>query len=150
MASDLDAADRAIIAQLQEDGRRGYGRIGEVVGLSEGAVRQRVARLVRSDVIRIVAVTDPDQLGFRVRATVGLRVAGDPQPVVDRLAAVTEVDYVVSTAGRFDLLVEVQCADHDRLYGLLNELKATPGVHDAETFMYLKLHKQTYPWPPSA
>src|SRR3954468_20755444 len=105
MASDLDAADRAIIAQLQEDGRRGYGRIGEVVGLSEGAVRQRVARLVRSDVIRIVAVTDPDQLGVRGRAPGGPRVAGDSQPVVDRLAAVTEVDYVVSTAGRFDLLV---------------------------------------------
>jgi Lrp/AsnC family transcriptional regulator for asnA, asnC and gidA len=150
MAADIDHADRAIIAQLQEDGRRSYGRIGAVVGLSEGAVRQRVARLVRSDAIRIVAVTDPDALGFRVRATVGLRVHGDPQPVIDRLAGVGEVDYVVSTAGRFDLLVEVQCADHDRLYELLNELKATPGVRDAETFMYLKLHKQTYPWPPSA
>jgi Lrp/AsnC family transcriptional regulator for asnA, asnC and gidA len=150
MGSDIDQADRAIIAQLQEDGRRSYGRIGAAVGLSEGAVRQRVARLVRSDAIRIVAVTDPEALGFRVRATVGLRVAGDPQPVIDRLAGVGEVDYVVSTAGRFDLLVEVQCADHDRLYALLNELKATPGVRDAETFMYLKLHKQTYPWPPSA
>jgi Lrp/AsnC family transcriptional regulator for asnA, asnC and gidA len=150
MASDIDQADRAIIAQLQEDGRRSYGRIGTAVGLSEGAVRQRVARLVRSDAIRIVAVTDPEALGFRVRATVGLRVQSDPQPVIDRLAGVGEVDYVVSTAGRFDLLVEVQCADHDRLYTLLNELKATPGVRDAETFMYLKLHKQTYPWPPSA
>jgi Lrp/AsnC family transcriptional regulator, regulator for asnA, asnC and gidA len=70
--------------------------------------------------------------------------------VIDRLADVGEVDYVVSTAGRFDLLVEVQCSDHDRLYVLLNELKAMPGVREAETFMYLKLHKQTYPWPPSA
>ena len=150
MAAHLDDADRAIIAQLQEDGRRGYGRIGAAVGLSEGAVRQRVARLVRSDAIRIVAVTDPEALGFRVRATVGLRVEGSPQQVVEHLAGVGEVDYVVATAGRFDLLVEVQCADHDRLYDLLNELKATPGVRDAETFMYLKLHKQTYPWPPSA
>src|SRR6478735_8095595 len=98
MATEIDDADRAIIAQLQEDGRR-------------------------SDAIRIVAVTDPEALGFRVRATVGLRVDGDPQPVVDRLAAVGEVDYVVATAGRFDMLVEVQCADHDRLYTLLNELK---------------------------
>src|SRR6476469_2623338 len=150
MATEIDDADRAIIAQLQEDGRRSYGRIGAAVGLSEGAVRQRVGRLVRTDAIRIVAVTDPEALGFRVRATVGLRVDGDPQPVVDRLAAVGEVDYVVATAGRFDMLVEVQCADHDRLYTLLTELKATDGVRDAETFMYLNLHKQTYPWPPSA
>jgi Lrp/AsnC family transcriptional regulator for asnA, asnC and gidA len=150
MATDLDASDRAIIAQLQEDGRRSYGRIGQAVGLSEGAVRQRVARLTRAEAIRIVAVTDPEQLGYRVRATVGLRVAGSPEPLVDRLAGVPEVDYVVSTAGRFDVLVEVQCGDHDRLYALLNELKAMPGVQDAETFVYLKLHKQTYPWPPSA
>jgi Lrp/AsnC family transcriptional regulator, regulator for asnA, asnC and gidA len=150
MAAEIDKADRAIIAELQEDGRRSYGRIGTAVGLSEGAVRQRVARLVRSDVIRIVAVTDPEMLGFRVRATVALRVAGSPQPLVDRLALVPEVDYVVSTAGRYDLLVEVQCPDHDRLYDLVNDLKAMSGVRDAETFVYLKLHKQTYPWPPSA
>jgi Lrp/AsnC family transcriptional regulator for asnA, asnC and gidA len=150
MATELDAIDHAIIAQLQEDGRRGYGRIGEAVGLSEGAVRQRVARLVRSEAIRIVAVTDPAMVGYRVRATVGLRVDGSPDPVVERLGEIADVDYVVSTAGRFDLLLEVQCTDHDRLYELLNAIKAMPGVRDAETFMYLKLHKQTYPWPPSA
>jgi Lrp/AsnC family transcriptional regulator, regulator for asnA, asnC and gidA len=150
MPPEIDAADRAIIAELQDDGRRGYGRIGAAVGLSEGAVRQRVARLVRSDVIRIVAVTDPEMLGYRVRATVAVRVDGSPEPVVERLAAVGEIDYLVSTAGRYDLLLEIQCADHDRLYELVNELKAMPGVRDAETFVYLKLHKQTYPWPPSA
>lgn len=150
MAAETDAIDRKIIEQLQEDGRRGYRQIGSSIGLSEGAVRQRVARLVRADAIRIVAVTDPRALGFRVRATVGMRHGADPQPVLDRLAAIPEADYVVSTTGRFDLLVELQCEDHDRLYELLNELKAMPGVRDAETFMYLKLHKQTYPWPPSA
>ena len=149
MAAEIDAADRAIIDQLQVDGRRSYGRIGEAVGLSEGAVRQRVARLLRSDAIRIVAVTDPETLGFRMRATVGVRIDGHPDPVAAALAPIPEVDYVVSTAGRFDLLIEVQCESQERFFTLLNDtIKPIPGVRDTETFVYLKLHKQTYPWPP--
>jgi Lrp/AsnC family transcriptional regulator for asnA, asnC and gidA len=149
MATEIDKSDRSIIEQLQEDGRRSYGRIGEAVGLSEGAVRQRVGRLLKSDAIRIVAVADPDILGFRLRATVGLRIDGHSDDVAARLAPIPEVDYVVSTAGRFDLLLEVQCEDQERFYELLNEtIKSIPGVRDTETFVYLKLHKQTYPWPP--
>jgi Lrp/AsnC family transcriptional regulator, regulator for asnA, asnC and gidA len=149
MTAEIDTADRAIIDQLQLDGRRSYGRIGEAVGLSEGAVRQRVGRLRRSDAIRIVAVTDPETLGFRMRATVGLRIDGHPDAVAEALAPIPEVDYVVSTAGRFDLLIEVQCESQERFFALLNDtIKAIPGVRDTETFVYLKLHKQTYPWPP--
>src|SRR3954451_18195502 len=149
MTAEIDTADRAIIDQLQIDGRRSYQRIGEAVGLSEGAVRARVARLLRSDAIRIVAVTDPAALGFRMRATVGLRIDGHPDAVAARLRPIPEVDYVVSTAGRFDLLIEVQCEDQERFYELLNDtIKVIPGVRDTETFVYLKLHKQTYPWPP--
>jgi Lrp/AsnC family transcriptional regulator for asnA, asnC and gidA len=149
MAAEINTADRAIIEELQLDGRRSYQRIGEAVGLSEGAVRARVARLLRSDAIRIVAVTDPAALGFRMRATVGLRIDGHPDAVAERLGPIPEVDYVVSTAGRFDLLIEVQCEDQERFYELLNDtIKVIPGVRDTETFVYLKLHKQTYPWPP--
>jgi Lrp/AsnC family transcriptional regulator, regulator for asnA, asnC and gidA len=149
MATEINDSDRAIIEQLQEDGRRSYGRIGEAVGLSEGAVRQRVGRLLRSEAIRIVAVVDPDMLGFRVRATVGLRLDGRSDEVVAQLEPIPEIDYVVSTAGRFDLLIEVQCEDQERFYELLNDtIKVIPGVRETETFMYLKLHKQTYPWPP--
>jgi Lrp/AsnC family transcriptional regulator for asnA, asnC and gidA len=149
MATEIDGSDRAIIEQLQIDGRQTYGRIGEAVGLSEATVRQRVGRLLRSDAIRIVAVVDPARLGFRVRATVGLRLDGRSDEVVAQLEPIPEIDYVVSTAGRFDLLIEVQCDDQERFYELLNDtIKVIPGVRDTETFMYLKLHKQTYPWPP--
>jgi Lrp/AsnC family transcriptional regulator for asnA, asnC and gidA len=145
----MDAADAAIIAQLQEDGRRAYGRIGEAVGLSEGAVRQRVARLIADDVIKIVAITDPAALGYRMRATIGINVDGSVEDVAERLEPLPEVDYVVSTAGRFDLLVEVQCPDDARFFDLLNgTIRTLPNVVATETFVYLKLHKQTYPWPP--
>jgi Lrp/AsnC family transcriptional regulator, regulator for asnA, asnC and gidA len=143
----LDDANRAIIEQLQADGRRSYAAIATAVGLSEAAVRQRVQRLLDSGVMQIVAVTDPLQLGFTRQAMVGIRADGDLGDVADKLAALPEVDYVVVTAGSFDLLVEVVCNNDAHLLSLLNNsIRAVPGVRDSETFVYLKLAKQTYTW----
>jgi Lrp/AsnC family transcriptional regulator, regulator for asnA, asnC and gidA len=142
----LDDVSRAIIEQLQQDGRRPYARIGAAVGLSEAAVRQRVQRLVDAGVMQIVAVTDPLQLGFSRQAMVGVRTAGDPRAVADRLAGFAEVDYVVITAGSFDVLAEVVCEDDDQLLELLSRVRELDGVTTTETFLYLGLRKQSYAW----
>lgn len=143
----LDQLSRGIIEQLQQDGRRSYAAISKAVGLSEAAVRQRVARLVESGVIQIVAVTDPMQVGFKRAAMVGLVATGDLEVVADRLTSLPEVDYVVITAGGFDLLAEVVCEDDDHLLDLINNrIRSLPQVQRTETFVYLKLRKQTYTW----
>ena len=143
----LDAVSLAIIEQLQEDGRRPYAAIGKAVGLSEAAVRQRVQRLLEAGVMQIVAVTDPVQVGFSRQALVGLRVDGDVSEVADQVAALREVDYVVVTAGSFDLLVEVVCEDDDHLLDLVSRrIRGLPGVRSTETFVYMKLRKQHYNW----
>ncbi|WP_093787611.1 Lrp/AsnC family transcriptional regulator [Actinacidiphila guanduensis] len=143
----MDAVSKAIIEQLQEDGRRPYAAIGKAVGLSEAAVRQRVQKLLDQGVMQIVAVTDPLTVGFRRQAMVGITVEGDLEPVADALAALDEVEYVVITAGSFDLLVEIVCEDDDHLLELVNKrIRALPGVRATESFVYLKLRKQTYTW----
>lgn len=143
----LDDVSKAIIDQLQQDGRRSYADIGKHVGLSEAAVRQRVQRLTDSGVMQIVAVTDPMELGFTRQAMIGLRVAGDVRQVADRLAEIGAVDYVVLTAGTFDLLAEVVCESDEDLIELLNtQIRQLPGVTSTETFMYLQLRKQAYHW----
>ena len=96
---EIDANSKAIIEQLQQDGRRSYALIGESLGLSEDAVRKRVAQLVEAEVMQIVAVTDPLQLGFARQAMIGVIVEGPLKPVAEKLAAIEEVDYVVITAG---------------------------------------------------
>ena len=97
--------------------------------------------------MQIVAVTDPMQLGFYRQAMIGVRVTGDTREVADRLAAIPAVDYVVLTAGTFDILAEVVCENDDDLIALLNqEIRSLPGVLSTETFVYLKLHKQFYNW----
>ena len=143
----LDDVSKAIVEELQQDGRKSYAAIGKVVGLSEAAVRQRVQRLVDSGVMQVVAVTDPMQLGFARQAMVGIRVAGPLDKVADQLAELDQVDYVVVTAGSYDLLVEVVCESDEQLLELVSgQIRTIEGVQATETFMYLKLRKQTYSW----
>jgi Lrp/AsnC family transcriptional regulator for asnA, asnC and gidA len=143
----LDEVSKAIVEQLQTDGRRSYSEIGKAVGLSEPATRQRVQKLIDTGVMQIVAVTDPMQLGFYRQAMVGIRASGDTRAIADKLAAIPAIDYVVLTAGSFDILVEVVCEDDEELISLLNSsIRNLDGVIATETFVYLKLHKQFYNW----
>jgi Lrp/AsnC family transcriptional regulator, regulator for asnA, asnC and gidA len=143
----LDAASKRIIEQLQENGRRSYADIGKAVGLSEAAVRQRVQRLTETGVVQIVAVTDPIQVGFHRQAMIGIRVAGDSRAVATELEQDPLIDYVVLTAGSFDILIEVVCESDADLIDLLNSrVRTLPGVVSTETFVYLELRKQSYDW----
>uniref|UniRef100_UPI0022772C09 Lrp/AsnC family transcriptional regulator n=1 Tax=Nesterenkonia sedimenti TaxID=1463632 RepID=UPI0022772C09 len=143
----MDDVSKAIIEQLQQDGRRSYGAIAKAVGLSEAAVRQRVQRLQDSGVMQIVAVTDPLELGFPRQAMVGIKVEGPMEPVADELATYEEIIYVVIAAGAYDLLVEVVCEDDDHLLDIISQrIRTIHGVIATETFMYLNLKKQTYSW----
>lgn len=146
-AAVIDDVSKAIIEQLQVDGRKSYAEIGKAVGLSEAAVRQRVQKLTESGVMQIVAVTDPMQLGFYRQAMIGVRVSGDTLVIADKLAAMPSVDYVVLTAGTYDILAEVVCENDLDLITMLNsEIRTLEGVLSTETFVYLKLHKQFYNW----
>ena len=142
----LDETSKQIIEQLQQDGRRSYAAIGKAVGLSEAAVRQRVQRLIDGGVMQIVAVTDPMTLGFHRQTMIGIKCEGDLERVADHLAGMDEIDYVVITSGSFDLLVEVVCEDDDHLLEILSRVRGVPSVTSTETFVYLKLRKQTYSW----
>jgi Lrp/AsnC family transcriptional regulator for asnA, asnC and gidA len=143
----LDDINKRLIEHLQRDGRMSYAGLAKVVGLSEAAVRQRVQRLLDNGVMQIVAVTDPLSLGFARQVMVGLKVEGDMRSVAGALASIAEVDYVVICAGAYDLLAELVCTDDDHLLDLLNDqIRAIPGVTGTETFVYLKLAKQTYAW----
>src|SRR5215468_2394809 len=125
-----DDVSKRIIEQLQQDGRRSYAAIGKVVGLSEAAVRQRVQRLIDSGVMQVVAVTDPLELGFARQAMVGIKVTGALDPVADALAELDEVDYVVVTAGSYDLLVEVVCESDEHLLELISDrIRVIDGIY---------------------
>jgi Lrp/AsnC family transcriptional regulator for asnA, asnC and gidA len=146
-AADIDPIDKELIRLLQVDGRTPYSKLGPAVGLSQAAARQRVQRLVDRGVMQVVAVTDPAMLGFAVQALVGIEVTGDVRAAADAVSEWDEIEYVVLTAGRYDLFVEVVCVDTAHLLELVNDrIRAVEGVTGSEIFTYLHLVKQTYSW----
>jgi Lrp/AsnC family transcriptional regulator for asnA, asnC and gidA len=145
---EVSALDKRIIEHLQRDGRRPFTQIAADLNVSEAAVRARTNRLVERGILQVVGVTDPLKLGFHLQAMIGIRCEADKLMAVSgAVAAFPEVDYVVITAGTYDLLIEVVCEDNESLLRFLTErLRTIDGVRDTETFVYLRMVKQTYQW----
>jgi Lrp/AsnC family transcriptional regulator, regulator for asnA, asnC and gidA len=141
----VDELDRRIIEALQENGRESFRRIASLLGVSEATVRARYARLTSEGILQVVAVTNPLGLGFD-QALIGVKTSGAPDTVADEIARWPEADYVVVTAGQFDLVVEVVTADRRELLDLTNRMRALEGVVTTETFFYLEMWKQLYDW----
>jgi Lrp/AsnC family transcriptional regulator for asnA, asnC and gidA len=141
----IDALDQGIIEALQANGRESFRAIAARLGVSEATIRARYARLCDDDILQVVGVTNPLGLGFE-QALVGVKTTGPPQPVADEIASWAEADYVVVTAGQYDLVVEVVAVDRRELLELTNRMRALDGVVSTETFLYLDLVKQLYDW----
>jgi len=141
----IDALDQGIIEALQANGRESFRAIAARLGVSEATVRARYARLCEDDILQVVGVTNPLGLGFE-QALIGIKTARSPEPVADEISSWPEADYVVVTAGQYDLVVEVVAADRRGLLELTNRMRALDGVVSTETFLYLDLVKQLYDW----
>ena len=145
---DVSDLDKRLIEHLQQDGRRPFTQIAADLGVSEAAVRARTNRLVERGILQVVGVTDPLKLGFQQMAMIGIRCVSDQLvSVAEAVAEMPEVDYVVITAGTYDLLIETVCEDNEALLRFLTErLRSIEGVRETETFVYLRMVKQTYQW----
>jgi Lrp/AsnC family transcriptional regulator, regulator for asnA, asnC and gidA len=141
----VDELDRGIIEALQENGRESFRRIAARLGVSDATVRARYARLTDDEILAVVAVTNPLGLGFE-QALVGVKTSCPPGDVADEISHWSEADYVIVTAGRFDIVVEVVVADRHELLALTDRMRALDGVVSTETFFYLEMWKQRYDW----
>ena len=137
---------RRLIEALQKNGREPFRRIAADVGVSEATIRARYTRLCEDNILQVTGVTNPLGLGFDAIAMVGIRTAGAPEPVADAISRWDEAGYVVVTAGQFDILVELVCADRRQLLDVTNRMRELDGVVSTESFLYLELWKQLYDW----
>lgn len=142
----LDAVDQALIEALQQNGREPFRRIAAEVGVSEATIRARYQRLCQDNILQVTGVTNPLGLGFDAQAMVGIHTSGSPQPVADSISQWDEAGYVVITAGQFDILVELVCADRRQLLEVTSRIRELDGVLSTESFFYLELYKQLYDW----
>jgi Lrp/AsnC family transcriptional regulator for asnA, asnC and gidA len=144
-AQRVDDLDRAIIEALQENGRESFRRIAARLDVSEGTVRARYARLTQEGILQVVAVTNPLGLGFE-QALIGVTTSGPPGRIAEEVVSWPEADYVIVTAGRYDIVVEVVTTGRQELLDLTNRVRELDGVLSTETFVYLEMWKQLYDW----
>ena len=142
----IDQIDREIIKHLQTDGRMAYSTLGRLIGLSDAATRQRVNRLTTRGVIDIVAVTDPVKIGLGYQALLGITVTDDARMLATEIGIMTDAVYIVMTAGRYDLIVELVCVDGETFIAHVNRIRTMDGIESVETLPYLGITKQTYDW----
>jgi Lrp/AsnC family transcriptional regulator for asnA, asnC and gidA len=145
-APHLDRIDQRLIEALQKNGREPFRRIAADVGVSEATIRARYHRLCDDNILQVTGVTNPLGLGFDAIAMVAIRTGGAPEPVAEAIGKWDEADYVVITAGQFDILVELVCEDRRRLLDVTSRIRELDGVVSTETFLYLELWKQLYDW----
>jgi Lrp/AsnC family transcriptional regulator for asnA, asnC and gidA len=142
----LDDIDLYLLAALRKDGREAFSQIAEQLKVSPGMIRQRYNRLVEEGYLKVVAITNPIQRGFKTMALIGVHTDGNRMlEVADKIAKLDEVVYLVVVSGRYDILIEVFCRDHaDLLKFITEKLYGVEGVRETETFMHLKIVKEVY------
>ncbi len=132
------------MAILQEDGRAPHVELARRLGVSEGTVRRRVAKLLKGGVIRVVAVAEPERLGYHTSAFIGLQV--DPaqvEEVATSLAALAETEQVAITTGRYDIFIWVNLESAAALAAFLHrKIGTVEGVRRTETFISLDTLKR--------
>jgi Lrp/AsnC family transcriptional regulator, regulator for asnA, asnC and gidA len=145
----LDEVDRAILRFLQADGRRQYGAIAEELGISGGTVRNRIVQMMADGVFRIFAVADPVKLGYQGYAMLLIRLApgADPDAIAEHFCALSNVTFVVSTAGQYALLVEVVVESPEALHDFLREhCYGRADIAQVEPLIGLRMHKNAVQW----
>lgn len=144
----VDEIDLKIIRKLQADGRRPYADIAADLHLAPSTVQQRANRLIDSGLIKISAAADPLTLGVSVSAMIAIKAEGTMlREAAAEIAKFPEVGYVAICTGPYDILVEVACRDNDHLLDFISDkLAEVEGVREIETFLYLRIVKNTDLW----
>jgi Lrp/AsnC family transcriptional regulator for asnA, asnC and gidA len=141
-----DEIDLAILEMLRSDGRKPYTEIAQTLSVSEGTVRNRVARLTEKGVMQIVGLIDPVRMGYDAPAMIGVTVHNaDIEEVAKQIASFPEVSYLIMVSGGFDLVVEVICRDREDFTQFINQkLRKVSGVAQTQSFFILKTIKMAY------
>jgi Lrp/AsnC family transcriptional regulator for asnA, asnC and gidA len=144
----LDELDRKIISFLQYDGRMPLTQIAKELGTTESTVRRRVKQLTDDGIMQIVAIVEPQNMGWEEAAMIGISVKANLiSSIAEEIAKLPEVAYLFQAAGELDLVAEVFCRDREHFVSFLNDkLQQIPGVERTKSFMILKMHKLSYRW----
>ncbi|HYM67907.1 MAG TPA: Lrp/AsnC family transcriptional regulator [Patescibacteria group bacterium] len=145
---DLDRVERMMIALLQKDGRLGIQALARKLGVSDVTARRKLRRLLKDEIVQIVAAVDPFQVGFESPVIIGLKIDRSRiDEIATKLCEHPSIRFVAAATGKVDLLVEVVAvSNHELAEFVLGYLASIEGILDTETSLVLRINKQTWNW----
>ena len=132
----MDDLDRAILDVLRRDSRTPYTEIADVVGTSEGTVRNRVERLIEEGTIERFTVTTRT-VNIKAMVEVGVAVDVDTSVVAERMAEWDAVDFVWQVSGEEDVALVVDAADTTAVNSLITKARDLDEVVSTKTRLIL-------------
>ena len=141
---ELDHLDFAILALLQEDGRKSFTDIAEELGVAVGTIRNRYNKLIQENILHIIGWTDPVQAGYNAYARVNIAVRPSERirMVADAVLKIPEVTFLAVTSGNYDLEVNLLCKDNLALLDIMSEqIHTIEGVYETNTTVYFEVLK---------
>jgi Lrp/AsnC family transcriptional regulator for asnA, asnC and gidA len=143
----LDDMDQRIVDHLRVDGRMPYREIARQLDVSEGMVRKRVTRLLDSGWMRILAVSNPLQLGVPILATTYAHVLPQHvEQVTDALAELEPVRYVAIGVSQPNVVLESIHGSHTDVHDFIQRELTREGVISSETVLVVKIKKSIWDW----
>jgi len=146
MKYELDDIDRILVRELQENARASNVELARTVNLTEGAVRRRVDHLLKSKVLRLMGVGDPQSLGLTTHAMIGMKLSIKTiDEVIDQLVAMPQFSFVYQTLGEFDVVGVAFFPSNAKLGEFITgELAQVEGVLSVSSFLILNTPKRHF------
>jgi len=144
----IDQLDAKIIGCLQKDGRMSYTTIAKILSISEATVRTRVNKLQKDGDFQIVAVCDPQKIGFAITGNIWLDVdIKKLDKVIDNLKNIEEIWYISLNTGRIDINIVFNVNSLKELENLIyQKINKIDGVKKAESSIIVSYKKRLYHW----
>ena len=139
----IDSMDQQLLRLLGQDARQNSVTLARQLNISSATVRRRLRKLIRSGSLHIVGVVDPTSFDLPLTVIIALDVAHRKlKAVTESLAKRSEITWISTSTGRFDIIARGQFASTTDLADfLLGQVSEAEGVRNSETFICLDVKK---------
>ncbi|MCF8070617.1 MAG: Lrp/AsnC family transcriptional regulator [Desulfobacterales bacterium] len=148
MLNKLDKIDAKIVSLLQKDGRMPVTEISKKVGITEGAVRKRLKKLIDGKAIQVVAIGNLFNLGYGVSGFFIIHT--DPKKVKQIISKIKKIKniWLIATimGSEGNISAEVFVDSFEKYNKLLDRIHQIEGIIKVEKHIYTEMFKEDYSW----
>jgi DNA-binding Lrp family transcriptional regulator len=144
-----DNLDRALLKELEGDGRQSFRDLAKKTGVSVVTVAQRVRKMEEDGIIRgYSGRIDQEKLGYEITTITEVTVSkGKLVEVQERIAKMNSVCAVYDVTGIEDSIVISKFRNRDEVSRFAKELLTVPHVERTNTHLVLNTYKEDFRYP---